>query len=48
MKRFVCVLLAVFLMLSLLPTAAFAAAQAYKVGKVTVTGNSFAENGGGL
>ena len=46
MKRFVCVLLAVFLMLSLLPTAAFATAQAYKVGKVTATGSSFAENGG--
>ena len=46
MKRFVCVLLAVLLMLSLLPTAAFATAQAYKVGKVTATGNSFAENGG--
>lgn len=35
MKRFVCVLLAVLLMLSLLPTAAFATEETHKVGNIT-------------
>ena len=49
MKRFVCVLLAVFLMLSLLPTAAFAAKDQFEeteqVFKVIASGSAFAKGG---
>lgn len=45
MKRFVCVLLAVFLMLSLLPTAAFAAGEEHKVFEVIASGSAFVKNG---
>ena len=46
MKRFVCVLLAVFLMLSLLPTAAFAAGEENKVFEVIASGSAFVNDGG--
>ena len=45
MKRFVCVLLAVFLMLSLLPTAAFAAGEEHKVFEIIASGSAFAKDG---
>lgn len=49
MKRFVCVLLAVFLMLSLLPTAAFAAKDQFEeteqVFKIIASGSAFAKGG---
>ena len=49
MKRFVCVLLAVLLMLSLLPTAAFAAKdqfeQVHKVFEITASGSAFVKDG---
>ena len=46
MKRFVCVLLAVFLMLSLLPTAAFATEETHKVFRITASGSAFVNDGG--
>lgn len=46
MKRFVCVLLAVFLMLSLLPTAAFATEETEPVFKVIASGSAFVNDGG--
>ena len=46
MKRFVCVLLAFFLMLSLLPTAAFAAEEKYRVWEIIASGSAFVNDGG--
>lgn len=46
MKRFVCVLLAVLLMLSLLPTAAFATGAEHKVFEVIASGSAFVNDGG--
>ena len=46
MKRFVCVLLAVLLMLSLLPTAAFATEETEPVFKIIASGSTFVNDGG--
>ena len=46
MKRFVCVLLAVLLVVCLLPTAAFAAGEEHKVFRITASGSEFVNEGG--
>ena len=46
MKRFICALLAVLLVVCLLPAAAFATQETYKVGKITASGSTFVNDGG--